>query len=88
MQCSISNFEHLSQEVQQKKIVSYFSMYFYGSNPRTPAKEYLGPWDLGLDKLGNGLLGNATDQNFKHLGQEVLKKKTFEYSPCIAIIRF
>ena len=40
-----------------------FLIYFYAFlwfEPRTPARGHLGPWDLHLNKLGRGALGNAT----------------------------
>ena len=35
-------------------------MHFYGSNLGPLARGHLGPWDLGLNKLGKGAPGNAT----------------------------
>ena len=61
-QCYIPNFKHLSQVVIKKKIFEKFSMYFYGSNLGPLARGHLGPWDLGLNKLGRSALGNATYQ--------------------------
>ena len=57
--CYVPNFKHLSQVVL-KKIFEYFSMYFYGLNLGSPGKEP--SWILGphLNKIGKGLLGNAT----------------------------
>ena len=37
-----------------------FLIYFYGSNLGPLARGHLGPWDLHLNKLGRGALGNAT----------------------------
>ena len=37
-----------------------FYMNFNGSKLGPPARGHLGPWDLGLNKLGKGALGNAT----------------------------
>ena len=34
-------------------------MHFYGSNLGPLARGHLGPWDLGLNKLSRGALGNA-----------------------------
>ena len=61
-QSYIANFKHLSRVVLKKKIFEYFSMYFYGSNLGYPGKEP--SWILGphLNKIGKGLLGNATTQ--------------------------
>ena len=42
-----------------------FLIYFYAFlwfEPRTPGRDHLGPWDLGLNKLGKGAPGNATYQ--------------------------
>ena len=36
-----------------------FLIYFYGSNLGPLARGHLGPWDLHLNKLGRGALGNA-----------------------------
>ena len=41
------------------------------------ARSHIGPWDLHLNKLGKGLLGNDTYYISKHLSQMVLKKKIF-----------
>ena len=48
--------------ILKKKIFEYFSMYFYGLNLRPLTRGHLGPWDLHLNKLGRGPLGNATYQ--------------------------
>ena len=45
------------QQVVLKKI---FLIYFYGSNLGPLARGHLGLWDLHLNKLGRGALGNAT----------------------------
>ena len=58
----IPNFKHLSQVVLKQKIYQYFSMYFYGSNLGPLARGHLGLWDLHLNKLVKGELGNATYQ--------------------------
>ena len=39
-----------------------FLIYFYGLNLGPLARDHLGPWDLGLNKLGKGAPGNATYQ--------------------------
>ena len=39
-----------------------YSIHFYGSNLGPLARGHLGPWDLHLNKLGRGALGNATYQ--------------------------
>ena len=54
-QCYKPNFKHLSQVVL-KKIVEYFSMYFYGSSLRHLARGHLEPWGLHLKKLGKNYL--------------------------------
>ena len=46
----------------KKKIFEYISMHFYGLNLGPLARDYLGPWDLHLNKLGKGPLGNAIYQ--------------------------
>ena len=37
-----------------------FSMYFYCSNLGPTDRGHLAPWDLHLNKIGKGPLGNAT----------------------------
>ena len=74
-----TKFKYLSHVVLKKKIFEYFSMYFHGLNLRPLNRGHLGPWDLHLNKLRRGPLGNVTYQFFKHLGKVVLKKKIFEY---------
>ena len=39
-----------------------FLIHFYGSNLGPLARGHLGPWDLHLNKLGRGALGNASYQ--------------------------
>ena len=39
-----------------------FSMYFYDLNQGPQVRDHLGPWDLHLNKIGKGPLGNATYQ--------------------------
>ena len=66
----LPNFKHIRQVVLEKKIFEYSSMYFYGLKlgplawghlePWDLARGHLGPWDLHLNKLGIGVLGNAT----------------------------
>ena len=58
----LMNFKHLSQLVLNKKIFEYFSMYFFGSNLKPLVRGHLGSWDLHLNKIGKGPLGNATNQ--------------------------
>ena len=48
--------------VLKKIIFEYFSMYFYGLNLWPLTRSHLGPWDLHLNKLGRGSVGNATYQ--------------------------
>ena len=67
----------------KEKVFEYFSMNFYGSNQRPPGPGYPRYWNLYLLKLGKGLQGKATYQNFKHLEQQVLKKKEFDFLLCI-----
>ena len=40
--------------------VEDFLKYFYGSNFGPLVRGHLGPWDLHLNKIGKGLLGNVT----------------------------
>ena len=47
---------------EEEDFLIYFSMYFYGLNLQPMARSHLGPWDLHLNKLGKGPLGNATKQ--------------------------
>ena len=49
--------------MKKKIFFEYISMHFYAFEPRTlwPGAT-LGPRDLGLNKLGKGSPGNATDQ--------------------------
>ena len=54
MRCYIPNFKHLSQVVLKKKILKYFSVYFYGLNLGPPVQGHLGPWDILLNKFGKG----------------------------------
>ena len=47
---------------EEEDFLIYISMHFYGSNLGPLARDHLGPWDLGLNKLGKGAPGNATYQ--------------------------
>ena len=38
------------------------SMYFYGLSLQPLPRSHLGPWDLHLNKIGKGPLGNSTIQ--------------------------
>ena len=53
-------FKHLRQVVLKKKNFEYFSMYFYGLKLGPLAWGHLELWDVHLNKIGIGLLGNAT----------------------------
>ena len=55
-----TEFQASKPSGSEKKIFEYFSMYFYGSNLQSLARIHLGPWDLHLNKIGKGPLGNAT----------------------------
>ena len=57
-----NKFQASLSQVVLKKIFEYFSMFFYGLNLRPLTRGHLGPWDLNLNKLGRGPLGNATCQ--------------------------
>ena len=56
------NFKHLSHVVLKKKSFEYFAMIFFDLNLGLMARDNLEPWDLHLNKLDKGLLGNATHQ--------------------------
>ena len=45
-----------------RRFLIYISMHFCGSNLGPRARGHLGPWDLGLNKLGKEPPGNATYQ--------------------------
>ena len=47
---------------EEEDFFEYFTMHFYGLNLRPLTEGHLGPWDLHLNKLGRGPLGNATYQ--------------------------
>ena len=61
--------------VLKKKIFEYISMHFYGSNLGPLARDRLGPWDLGLNKLGNGAPGNATYQISSTLAKQFWRRR-------------
>ena len=52
-------------------------------------QDHLGPWDICLNKLGKGPLGNASIPNipnYKHLSQVVLRRRflnIFMYFYCL-----
>ena len=77
-QCYILNFKHLGQVVLKKKIFEYISVHFYGLNLEPLARGHLGPWDLGLNKLGKDHKA-MLHIKFKHMSQAVLEKKIFKY---------
>ena len=52
-------------------------MYFYGLNLRPLTRDHLGPWDLHLNKLGRGPLGNATYHLFQTSGPSGSEEKDF-----------
>ena len=56
----VTEFQASKPSGLKKRIYEYFSMYFYGSNLQPLARSNLGPWDLHLNKIGKGSLGNAT----------------------------
>ena len=45
----------------EKEDFLIFSMYFNGLNLRSLVRGYLVSWDLHLNKIGKGPLGNATE---------------------------
>ena len=61
MQFSIPYFMHLSQVALKQKIVFIFSYILLMFEHSTPLEwGHFGPWDLGLNNLGKGPLGNVT----------------------------
>ena len=54
-----TKFQATEPSGSEEEIFLYISMHFYGSNLGPLAG---GPWDLHLNKLGRGALGNATNQ--------------------------
>ena len=78
MQCSISNFKHLSQVVLKQKIVFIFSYVLLMFKLRTPPG--VGPfWTMGMwfENPWERTIWQCYISNFMHLGQVVLKKKIF-----------
>ena len=57
-----TKFQPSKQSGSEKKIFEHFSMYFYGLNLGPPGMGHLRTWDLHLNKIGKGPLGNATYQ--------------------------
>ena len=55
-----AKFQASKPSSSEAEYFQYFSMYFYGSNLGPLAKGHLRPWDLHLNKLVRGELGNAT----------------------------
>ena len=63
-------------------------MHFYGSNLGPLARDNLGPWDLHLNKLGKGPLGNAIYTKFQASepsGSE--EEDFFNIFLCISMVR-
>ena len=58
----VTEFQASKPSGSEEEDFEYFSMYFYGSNLQPLARSHLGPWDLHLNKIGKGPLGNATIQ--------------------------
>ena len=51
--------------------ISIFFLRIFMTETRPLARGHLDPWDLHLNKLVRGELGNASNQYFKQLGQVV-----------------
>ena len=56
-----TEFQATKPSGSEEKSFEYFSLYFYDLN-LSLAQVHLGTWDLHLNKLGKGPLGNATYQ--------------------------
>ena len=72
--------------VLKKKIFEYFSMHFYGLNLRPLTRGHLGPWDLHLNKLGRGPLGNATYQISNIWAKWFWRRRFFNIFLCISMV--
>ena len=57
-----TKFQALKPSGSEEEDFEYISMHFYGLNLGPLARGHLGPWDLGLNKLGKGPPCNATYQ--------------------------
>ena len=55
-----TKFQASKPSGSEEEVLDYFSMYFYGLNLSPTAWGHVGSQDLHLNKLGKGLLGNAT----------------------------
>ena len=55
-----TKFQASEPSGSEEDFLTYISMHFYGSNLKPLARGHLGPWDLHLNKLGRGALGNCT----------------------------
>ena len=58
----VTEFQTSKPSGSEEEDFEYFSMYFYGLNLQPLLRSHLGPWDLHLNKIGKGPLGNATIQ--------------------------
>ena len=57
-----TKFQASKPSGSEAKKFKYFSMHFSDLNQEPPGMGHLESWDLHLNKLGKGLLGNATYQ--------------------------
>ena len=76
-QCYIPNFKHLSQVVLKKKILEYFSMYFYGLNLSPTSKGQSWTQEPPFEQTWKKTTRQCYILNFRHLSQVVLMKKIF-----------
>ena len=58
----VTEFQTSKPSGSEEEDFESFSMYFYGLNLQPLPRSHLGPWDLHLNKIGKGSLGNATIQ--------------------------
>ena len=63
---------------EEEFFLKYFSMYFCGPKLGLLARGHFGPWDLHLNKLGRGALGNATYQ-ISNTWAKWVQRRVFEY---------
>ena len=58
----VTEFQASKPNSSEEEDFLIFFMHFYGLNLGPTATGHLGTWDLHLNKLGKGPLGNATYQ--------------------------
>ena len=68
-----------SQVVLKKKMLEYFSMSFYGSNPGLPGAGPFSTWGPPFEQTWYRTIRQCCILNFKPLSLAVLEKKIFEY---------